>query len=349
MIYNTAPTTHRFFPAEWHQQDGILIAWPHKLTDWNYMLAEVTRCYVAMAEAIVPHEQLLIISPEPMSAARLLSHLDQTKIHYFQICTNDTWTRDYGPISVIDNHKPVLLDFCFNAWGMKFASCYDNMASRRLAEQNAFKPILENHLDITLEGGSIESDGNGIVMTTTHCLTAPNRNDALSKQKLEEKLLKSLGCKKMLWLNSGHLMGDDTDGHIDTLARFAPGGVILYNKCYDSGDYHFMPLNRMERELTSFTDLNGNPYRLMPLPLPSPIFDNDGSRLPATYANFLIINNAVLVPTYRQPALDNQALTIIGDAFPHREIIGIDCVPLIQQHGSLHCATMQLIENTLQL
>ena len=349
MNFNAIMAESRALIPEWHRQDAILIAWPHPGTDWNYMLEQVTRTYVAIAEAIIPHEQLLIVSPEPMVPARLLSHLDQSRIHYFQIPTNDTWTRDYGPLSVSENGAPVLLDFCFNAWGMKFAANHDNMVCRRLAQQNAFKPMLENHLNLVLEGGSIETDGNGTLMTTSQCLLAPNRNDSLTKQALEEYLLNTLGCKKILWLENGHLMGDDTDGHIDTLARFAPDGTILYNKCYDSTDYHFVPLMRMEKELSSFTDVSGSPYNLVPLPLPSAIFDNDGYRLPATYANFLIINDAVLVPTYRQPDLDDVAISFMRHVFVGREIIGIDCVPLIQQHGSLHCATMQLTENSLQV
>ncbi len=349
MNYSAISADSRAFIPEWHRQDAILLAWPHPGTDWNYMLDQVTRTYFAMAEAIIPHEHLLIVSPEPSEAARLLSHLDQSRIHYFQIPTNDTWTRDYGPLSVSVNGAPVLLDFRFNAWGMKFAANHDNLVCRRLAQQNTFKTPLENHLNIVLEGGSIETDGNGTLMTTSQCLLAPNRNDTLSKQILEGCLINTLGCKKILWLENGHLMGDDTDGHIDTLARFAPGRTILYNKCYDSADCHFAPLMCMEKELSSFTDASGADYNLVPLPLPAPVFDNDGLRLPATYANFLIINDAVLVPTYRQPELDDEAISIIRRVFADREIIGIDCVPLIQQHGSLHCATMQLTENSLQL
>ena len=263
-----------------------------------------------------------------------------------ELPTNDTWVRDYGPVTVSCGGHLELADFTFNAWGMKFAADCDNLVTSRLNELGLFRMPLLNYRDLVLEGGSIETDGKGTVMTTTSCLTAPNRNDAMSRQQLENALLERLGCLKMVWLDHGELTGDDTDGHIDTLARFAPGGVILYTGCDDPEDEHFGPLMRMEEQLKQFTDVDGNHYHLIKLPLPDATFD-EISRLPATYANFLVTNNQVLVPMYGQPDNDIKACQLIGEAFPGRKVFGIDCRALICQHGSLHCATMQLPKGSL--
>ena len=229
---------------------------------------------------------------------------------------------------------------------MKFAADCDNLVTSRLNERGVFNMPLLNYRDIVLEGGSIEADGHGTVMTTTCCLTAPNRNDAISREEMEQVLLERLGCVKMLWLDHGSLAGDDTDGHIDTLARFAPGGIILYTGCDDPEDEHFEPMRQMEEQLKAFTDADGNHYHLIKLPLPDACYD-EISRLPATYANFLVTNHQVLVPIYGQPEKDLQACQLIGDAFPGRKVTGIDCQALICQHGSLHCATMQLPKGSL--
>ena len=340
----------RNFPPEWHPQDAILMAWPHKNTDWLYILPEVTACFSNIANEILNYQHLIIVTPDPEEVNRtFLNHTHSERLHCFKIPTNDTWARDFGPISVLTDGNPLLLNFKFNAWGMKFPANLDNQINRRLNKAHAFRAPMENHLDFVLEGGSIDSDGNGAVLTTSQCLLSENRNENTPKQTLEGLLCNYLGARKILFLRNGALSGDDTDAHIDTLARFAPGNTILYTACYDMNDSHFISLQAMEQELKSFTNADGNPYNLIPLPLPDPIFDSEGNRLPATYANFLVINGAVIVPTYNQPHLDIEALAIIGKAFPDRKIIGIDCTPLIQQHGSLHCVTMQLIKNSAQL
>ena len=334
---------NRAFAAEWDCQDGILIAWPHAGTDWAYMLDEVTACYVEISRAILnDDERLVIVAPDAEEVRDALGpDVDWQRIDIVELPTNDTWVRDYGPITVSDGGDVALADFTFNAWGMKFAADCDNLVSSRLAERGIFKRPLLNYRDLVLEGGSIETDGNGTVMTTTCCLTAPNRNDTFTREQLEAELLRRLGCLKMLWLDYGELTGDDTDGHIDTLARFAPGGVILYTGCDDTEDEHFEPLMKMEEQLKQFTDVDGNHYHLIKLPLPDAIYD-EISRLPATYANFLVTNHQVLVPLYGQPQKDVKACELIGQAFPGRTVVGIDCRALICQHGSLHCATMQL-------
>lgn len=339
---------NRSFAAEWDEQDAILIAWPHAGTDWAYMLDEVTACYVELSHAILQdNERLVIVAPDADEVRQALGPgIDWQRVDIVELPTNDTWVRDYGPITVWHNGQTALADFTFNAWGMKFAADCDNLVTSRLHEYGIFKMPLINWRDLVLEGGSIETDGNGTVMTTTCCLTAPNRNDAMSREHLEQELLERLGCVKMLWLDYGQLTGDDTDGHIDTLARFAPGGIILYTGCDDPDDEHFGPLMQMEEQLKQFTDADGNHYHLIKLPLPNATYD-EISRLPATYANFLVMNHQVLVPLYGQAENDVLACQLIGEAFPGRKIVGIDCRALICQHGSLHCATMQLPAGSL--
>ena len=340
---------NRSFAAEWDCQDGILIAWPHAGTDWAYMLDEVTACYVQLTKAILQDddERLVIVAPDADDVrAAIGTDADWSRITIVELPTNDTWVRDYGPITLWHEGKMTLADFTFNAWGMKFAADCDNLVTSRLDERGVFNMPVLNYRDLVLEGGSIETDGNGTVMTTTCCLTAPNRNDAMSREQVEQVLLERLGCVKMLWLDHGALTGDDTDGHIDTLARFAPGGVILYTGCDDPDDEHFESLMQMEEDLKAFTDAKGDHYHLIKLPLPDAMFD-EISRLPATYANFLVTNHQVLVPIYGQPEKDLMACQLIGDAFPGRKVTGIDCQALICQHGSLHCATMQLPKGAL--
>ncbi|MBQ1746092.1 MAG: agmatine deiminase family protein, partial [Muribaculaceae bacterium] len=257
---------NRAFAAEWDCQDGILIAWPNMGTDWAQMIDEITACYVEITRAILEDEdeRVLIVANDPDEVRTALgSDVDWKRIMIAVMPINDTWVRDYGPITVNHDGQLSLANFTFNAWGMKFAADCDNQVNSRLEELEAFKVPLLNYRDLVLEGGSIETDGNGTVMTTTCCLTAPNRNDTLSREQLEHTLLDRLECLKMLWLDHGSLVGDDTDGHIDTLARFAPGGVILYTGCDDPEDEHFQPLMMMEEQLKQFTDVDGNHYHLI--------------------------------------------------------------------------------------
>lgn len=331
---------HISLPAEWETQDAVLLAWPHAATDWRDMLDEARACYVEIAKAILKYEPLVIVSPDGLPA-RDIEQLSAAshRILNCLISTNDTWARDFGPITIFRGGIPTPLDFRFNAWGLKYAADKDNLVNLRLDGQRLFKQPLASRQGFVLEGGSIESDGRGTVMTTSRCLLAPNRNDHMSKEDIEEYLKLSLGAKKILWLNHGEVEGDDTDGHIDTLARFAPGRTIVYN----GGD------EKMLEELKAFTNAEGEPFNLMELPLPDAIVDAAGKKLPATYANFLVINGAVLVPVYGQPEHDQEALKVMADAFPGRAIMGIDCRPLIRQHGSLHCVTMQFPKNSLNL
>lgn len=326
-------------PAEWEPQEGVQLTWPHAATDWAPILDEITATYEVMAREIVRRERLLIIAPASSSPSPFLP---------FHLPSNDTWARDHGFISLIDDqgHRR-LLDFCFNGWGEKFTADLDNALNRRLYDAQALAGDYISCLDFVLEGGAIESDGRGTIFTTSGCLLAPHRNQPLTKAQIEDRLKRELHAERILWIDHGNLIGDDTDGHIDTLVRICPDDTLLYVGCDDPDDPQYAELKLMEEQLRSFRTLEGRPYRLLRLPMPRPIYETDdalgtkGDRLPATYANFLVINGAVLCPTYDQPDLDTEALRLIAQAFPDREMVPIDCRAVIRQHGSLHCCTMQ--------
>ncbi len=322
---------HWRLPAEWEPQEGVQLTWPHAGTDWAPILNDIIVVYHSMAREIARRERLIVVAPE--DAAR-----DCLKI----VCpTNDTWARDHGFISLVDdNGHRRLLDYKFNGWGEKFEASLDNAINRRLYDLGEIAGEYSDNLDFVLEGGSIESDGRGTIFTTSQCLLAPHRNQPMTKAEIEERLRRDLCAERVLWIDYGNLIGDDTDGHIDTIVRVCPDDTLLYMGCDNPEDEQYEDLRKMEAQLQSFRTLEGKPYRLMKLPMPHPIYDGE-DRLPATYANFLIINDAVLCPTYNQPDIDSEALRIIAKAFPDREIIGIDCCPVIRQHGSLHCCTMQ--------
>ena len=308
-------------PAEWEPQSGVQLTWPHAGTDWAPMLDEITATYREIAAAIEKYEPVLIVEPP----------------------TDDTWARDHGFITLVNDCGGVrLLDFQFNGWGQKFPAEQDNAINRRLYDEGRVRGEYVDQLDFVLEGGSIESDGQGTIFTTTGCLMAPHRNQPMTQEQIEQRLKQSLCAERVVWINHGNLIGDDTDGHIDTLVRICPDDTLLYI----AADDEHPDLLRMEEELYGLRTLSGRPYRLLKLPMPRPIYD-ERDRLPATYANFLVINGAVLCPTYDQPDLDAEALRLIGEAFPGRDIIGIDCRSIIRQHGSLHCCTMQYPKNVI--
>ncbi len=340
------PKTIRL-PAEWEPQDGILLAWPHADTDWAPYLAESVSVYKRIAQTIARYEAVIVAAPDPAAVHTALgTDFPPERLHVYPVNTQDTWTRDFGPITVRVNSTPRLLDFQFNGWGHQYAADRDNRVTTVLQGQGAFGTTARETVNLVLEGGSIESDGQGTLLTTTQCLLNPNRNPLHARTDLETELHRLLGATHILWLEHGRLAGDDTDGHIDTLARLAPHDTLVYVHCDDPDDEHHASLASMEAELKNLQTAAGQPYRLLPLPWPEACHDTDGQRLPATYANFLIVNGAVLVPTYQVPQ-DEAALAVVGMAFPGREIVGIDCTTLIRQHGSLHCVTMQLPQGVL--
>lgn len=331
-------------PAEWEPQDAVMLTWPHEATSWASHLDEVEQVYLDLALHINTHEQLLVVCHDTEHLNRVQNRLDANDITRAKLviaASNDTWARDHGPIGIQAHGHPLLLDFTFNGWGGKYPHSLDNAINAKLSESGCFSAAMQK-MDFILEGGAIDCDGKGSLLTTHHCLLSPTRNKGVSESEIESRLRSWFGVTHILWLNHGKLAGDDTDGHIDTLARFCDPATIAYVRCSDPNDVHYYELTAMADELLSFSQPDGQPYRLLPLPLPRAHYDETGQRLPATYANFLIINNAVLVPTYRDPINDEGALTTLATAFPNRQIIGIDCVPLIQQFGSLHCITMQL-------
>ncbi len=333
-------------PAEWEQQDAIILVWPHEDSDWASNLEEVEDVYATIATHIARHEKVLIVCRDGRHQAMVKARLEaertgRSQIVFARVPGNDTWIRDTGPITVMEDQAHVLLDFGFNGWGGKYPHRLDRLLTQRLCEQGAFGATPREAVDFVLEGGSIECDGSGTLMTTRRCLLAPSRNPGWDEADITGLLASCFGVRRVIWLEHGLILGDDTDGHIDMLARFCDERTIAYSACGDSGDAHYPALRAMARELEALTTEAGEPYRLVPLPLPAPIMTPSGERLPASYANFLIINDAVLVPTYGDPA-DEIALSRLAPCFPGRAIIGIPCRPLIQQHGSLHCVTMQL-------
>lgn len=351
-----------YFPPEWHEQEFVQLTWPHELTDWAPILDEVYDCFIKMALEISKRENLLILAQKPDELWTLLESLDKfsekelDRITILPCQNNDTWARDHAFLSCLGieagTSKRYLLDYQFNGWGMKFAANLDNQINKQLYPSfNQEDNIYVNHLDFVLEGGSIESDGKGTLLTTSSCLLAPNRNDSMTRADIEKRLLHDLQAKQLLWLDDGYLAGDDTDGHIDTLARLCPNDTIAYVSCSDTSDEHYEALKRMEKQLKSFRTIEGNPFRLVSLPMAPALFEESEDspsahpskkqRLPSTYANFLIINNAVLYPTYGNAVLDKEAGERIRQCFTGREIVGIDCRVLVRQHGSLHCCTMQ--------
>jgi len=338
-----------FFPPEWYPQSAIQLTWPHPCTDWDYMLEEVTACYVNITSEILKRQKLIIVCHDAeLIKYELRDYKDLfDNLIIVELPTNDTWARDHSGISVLNNGKKQIYDFTFNGWGLKFASNYDNQITRGLFRNNIFQDDVElvNKKDFALEGGALESDGKGTLLTTSECLFSPNRNSFLAKDEIEDYLKKNFGLDRILWLDYGYLAGDDTDSHIDTLARYCDEHTIVYVKCEDKDDEHYDALSKMEEQLNAFTDYEGKPYNLIPLPMAKAVYDEDNQRLPATYANFLIMNDVILLPFYNDKERDNQAKEQLQKAFPTREIVGIDCSPLIRQHGSLHCITMQYPEN----
>lgn len=336
-------------PAEWETQSAVQLTWPHGATDWQPILDEITSTYVDMAMEIARRERLIIVAPKPEEALTRIKRGGATeeminRITTLACPTDDTWARDHGFITLTEegSGRKRLLDFRFNGWGMKFEARLDNAINKHLYDAGTVSGEYEDNLDFVLEGGSIESDGRGTVFTTTGCLTAPCRNQPLTRADIEEQLKRRLHARRIVWIDHGSLTGDDTDGHIDTMVRIAPDDTLLYMGCDDERDEQYDELRRMEEQLTTLRTADGRSYRLLRLPMPDAVFDEDGGRLPATYANYLVINGAVLCPTYAQPDTDSKALSVIGEAFPDHEIVPVDCRCVIKQHGSLHCCTMQM-------
>ncbi|MDE5847010.1 MAG: agmatine deiminase family protein [Muribaculaceae bacterium] len=340
----------RFIP-EWEPVEYVLLALPNKDTDWDYILPEAIDQYRRLVKAITDEDiKVILLCSDVDEAVGIMKDCRQDLIRYILTDYNDTWTRDYGMISVVRGERLRALDFGFNAWGLKFAADKDNLVNLRLNEKGIIAPLAyRNERDFVLEGGSVESDGQGTVMTTSRCLQSPNRNGGKTKAELNRELLERLGADHVLWLDHGALEGDDTDSHIDTLARLAPDDTIVFTGTRNFDDPQFESLLAMRAQLTLFRTAEGNPYNLVELPLPDPVLDPDGQRLPATYANYLVANGVIFMPTYAQPDKDELAMRSIQIAFPGHKVVGVDCRTLLRQHGSLHCATMQIPAGIINL
>ena len=331
-------------PAEWEQQGFVQLTWPHEDTAW-YELPKVLDCYVQVARGILRYEPLLVICREMEECLRDMRERgfepERQPIRFVECPLNDTWARDHGAISVYgENGEKCILDFVFNGWGLKFGADLDNQITRNIYRSGAYANDVR-YVDMrpfVLEGGSIDCDGEGTLMATSECLCSLNRNEYLSRQEIEDKLKAAFGLKRILWLDYGGITGDDTDSHVDILARFCSPDTIAYTACDNPADDNYAPLKAMEEQLRSFRTLEGKPYRLIPLPLPEPLFLDD-YRLPASYANFLIVNGGVLMPGTGS-ALDQVAAEQLQKAFPDRRVEVINCYALLSGHGGLHCITM---------
>ncbi len=335
------------FPAEWEKQSGIQLTWPDSRTDWDLILGEVVPVYEQIAREILVHEKLLIVCRDKNELPPFLQEQNENLI-VREMDINDTWARDYGALTILENSLPVLLNFRFNGWGMKFAACFDNQITPNLYKSKVFHEKIgwRDYSFFTFEGGAIESNGAGCLLTTSECLLSKNRNEHMSKEDIDGWLKKSFHALKVIWLDHGFLEGDDTDSHIDTLARFCSRDTIAYVKCEDPSDIHYEELKKMEEELFRATDQDGRPFNLIALPFPDPVLDIERQRLPATYANFLVLNKSVLLPVYGVKQ-DREAVEVLSLLFPEREIVTINSIPLIKQHGSVHCISMQFPEGVL--
>lgn len=345
--------TKFILPSEWYPQQCVQLTWPHKDTDWAPYLEDIIATMTEIASAVTSHEDLVIVTQTPeetkIALEKKLNSEQMKRVTIIDCPTNDTWARDHGGITLIHDNSTEnnvvkagnkILDFRFNGWGDKFEANFDNQITHHIHSSGVLKSEIIDNNDFVLEGGSIESDGNGTVFTTSQCLMAPNRNQPLTQEAVEIELKKRLCANRIIWLNHGNLIGDDTDGHIDTIVRVCPNDTLLYVKSTDDNDEQHADFVALEEELQALRTESGKPYNLCALPMPRPCY-YDGERLPATYANFLVINGAVLVPTYNQPDLDKVACDIISIVFNDRKVIPIDSQIIIRQHGSIHCLTMQ--------
>ena len=305
--------------AEWERQKALLVCYPHKSSDWQPYLDKVEEFYNEFIDIVAHYQEVWLICQEKPKKS-----FKNTK--YLFAKTNDTWVRDFGPITVERDGKKELLDFTFNGWGLKFAANYDNLVNRKIFHTKK--------IGFVLEGGSIDSNGEGILLTTKQCLLEKNRNPHMNQAQIEEFLRNIFGLKKILWLESGFLEGDDTDSHIDILARFVSPNTIAYITCDEKDDIHYDELKKMEKEIKSFG------FETVALPWVGAKY-YEGQRVPASYANFVIINGAVIVPTYND-ANDEEALKILRKIFRGRDVIGLDASILIREHGSIHCSCMNI-------
>ncbi|TQR29527.1 agamatine deiminase [Campylobacter sp. MIT 99-7217] len=312
--------------AEWSKQELLMLALPHEKTDWKPYLDEILSAYKEFINAVICFQKVLLIgNDEHFYKANFK---DDERVEFFQCPINDTWIRDFGAIDIMQDDRLVSLNFHFNAWGNKFQSDLDDKVNSKLFKDKFQSKLID--VDMVLEGGSIDFNGDGIMLTSEYCLLNENRNAHLSKVQIEDKLKQIFNLKQIIWLKHGFIKGDDTDRHIDTLARFISKDTIVHCVCEDKEDEHYEELLKMKEELSK------TGFKLLELPLPKALF-YEGKRLGATYANFVFVNDALILPVY---ADENDELVIkrLAKALPQRKIVPIDARVFLRQNGSLHCS-----------
>ena len=330
-------------PAEWEPQEAVWLTWPVNETTWPGLFERIPPKFAEIASLITRHESVHINCPRPVQASAR-KHLRAAgavleRVRFFDHPSNDAWCRDHGPIFVKNDStgQVALTDWKYNAWGGKYPPYdADDAIPLRIAEA---LEMMRFDVPAVMEGGSLEVDGRGALLTTTSCLGNPNRNPHLSPTEIERLLSDHLGVDRVYWLDEG-IAGDDTDGHIDDIARFLPGGGIACVAPENESDIDFRPMRLNLERLESFRDAAGNPFEIVSLPAPEPVYFRD-DRLPASYANYLVINDAVLLPTFGQPRPDGLAREILAGCFPGRVVYPVDCVDLVVGLGTLHCISQQ--------
>lgn len=326
------------FPAEWEPQEAIWFAWPVRRTLWpdcfDRVREQLAALYV-LAARFQPVRVLVAAAEQDGLRRMMAANGDASGVEFYDYQTDDVWIRDFGPLFLLQDAQSevCIAAWRYNAWGGKFPDqAKDDAASEWIAKQLGLRCFC---IDTVLEGGAVESNGAGCLLTTEVVLLNPNRNRPTNLKVVERQLSAGLGVDTVLWLQDG-LDGDDTDGHIDNLARFFKSDGILIAETTDPTDANHLALKVNQARLAGFRTAAGEAFTAVPLPLPDPIRLED-EPLAASYLNFIVLNGAVLVPTYRQPDKDSQAITILGECFPGREVHGVDCTDIIKEGGALHC------------
>lgn len=330
-------------PGEWEPQETVWLSWPTNPETWPPDLIGGARAaYADVIRALLPGQGVGLLVDGPEGREQVCGVLDENadRVRILEIPTADTWIRDYGPTFLVNDRtgEAGMVEWRFNAWGGK----YDDLLA-----DDGLPSRLNRHLGlrvwnpgVVMEGGSIEVNGRGTVLTTEQCLLNPNRNPGLDRAAIEQVLAGYLNAPNVLWLGEG-IVGDDTDGHIDDIARFVDETTIVCAVERDPEDANHTLLAENHRRLEEFRDQDGRAFRVVTLPMPDPVISSDGIRLPASYANFYIGNRAVLVPVFDQPAKDAQALEVLRGLFPSREVVGVDCRALVHGLGTIHCSSQQ--------
>jgi len=334
-------------PAEWEPHEATWLSWPKDPLTWPNRVPQAQEVFAQMIEALTPNEKVHLLVDDERMEEEVRKKLSLKKVNkenllIHRIKTVDSWIRDYGPNFLVGavREPPLQMAYncwIFNAWGEKYETLMaDNGLPKRIASL-LHLPIFEP--GIVLEGGSIDVNGRGTVLTTEQCLLNKNRNPQLSKHEVENYLKDYLGVSRALWLGEG-IVGDDTDGHIDDITRFVAEDTLVTVIEEDPTDENYKPLQDNLSRLKSMKDQDGRPLKIVTLPMPGPVLDDEGGRLPASYANFYIANRVVLLPLYRH-SNDQKAMEILRGLFPRRQIVGIECNELVFGLGAIHCATQQ--------